>query len=197
MNDNHDQISDERLFIRYTEGDGEMFRIIMDRYAVRLLHYCRGFVESQEEAEDLVQEAFLRAIRSAPTYRATSRFSTWIYTIARNLALDRVKSNRNRATLRESRQDEIAESTTGTAPEAPDSIVPGTFREMMKAALAVLTPLEVETIRLTFQAEWTTAQIADLQQCSRTTVRTRRYQALKKIRQVMTGQNLIWSIREG
>ncbi len=185
MNANTDTISDERLFIRYVEGDGEAFRILMDRYAVRLLYFCRGFVEVEEEAEDLVQETFLRAIRAAPTYRATSRFSTWIYTIARNLGLDRVKTNRNRAALWKSRQERIAESTTGTPPEAPDEVTSGVFRSALKEALDVLTPLEAETIQLTFFAEWTTGQIAELQRCSRTTIRTRRFQALEKIRRVM------------
>jgi len=185
MNAKTDTISDERLFIRYVEGDGEAFRILMDRYAVRLLHFCRGFVEAEEEAEDLVQETFLRAIRAAPTYRATSRFSTWIYTIARNLGLDRVKTNRNRAALWKSRQERIAESTAGTPPEAPDEVISGAFRSALKEALDVLTPLEAETIQLTFFAEWTTGQIAELQRCSRTTVRTRRFQALEKIRRVM------------
>lgn len=185
MNAKTDTISDERLFIRYVEGDGEAFRILMDRYAVRLLYFCRGFVESEEEAEDLVQETFLRAIRAAPTYRATSRFSTWIYTIARNLGLDRAKTNRNRAALWKSRQERIVESTTGTPPEAPDEVISGVFRSALKEALDVLTPLEAETIQLTFFAEWTTGQIAELQRCSRTTVRTRRFQALEKIRRVM------------
>ena len=185
MNANTDTISDERLFIRYVEGDGEAFRILMDRYAVRLLYFCRGFVEAEEEAEDLVQETFLRAIRAAPTYRATSRFSTWIYTIARNLGLDRVKTNRNRAALWKSRQERIAESTTGTPPEAPDEVISGVFRSALIEALDVLTPLEAETVQLTFFAEWTTGQIAELQRCSRTTVRTRRFQALEKIRRVM------------
>ncbi len=185
MNVNSDQISDERLFIRYSEGDGEAFRILMARYAIRLLHFCRGFVETEEEAEDLVQETFLRAIRSAPTYRATARFSTWIYTIARNLAFDRMKSVRKRTNLWKGREESITESTMGVSPEAPDIFESGIFKESLKAALEVLTPLEAETIQLTFFAEWTTGQIAELQRCSRTTIRTRRFQALEKIRRVM------------
>ena len=195
MNTPIDRISDERLFIRYVEGDGDAFRILMDRYAVRLLRYCRGFVESEEEAEDLVQETFMRAIRSASTYRATSRFSTWIYTIARNLALDRVKTARNRADLEAGRQDGILESTMSSPPPEPDMVESGGFREQLLTALTALTPLEAETVRLTFFAEWTTAQIAELQECSRATVRTRRFQALKKIRQVLNREHVEGSLR--
>ncbi len=200
MNAQPEHISDERLFIRYVEGDGDAFRSLMDRYAVRLLRYCRGFVDSEEEAEDLVQETFLRAIRSASTYRATSRFSTWIYTITRNLAIDRLKIDRNRADLEAGRQAGILESTMSTPPSEPDAIESGSLREQLQTALRVLTPLEAETIRLTFFAEWTTGQIAELQRCSRATVRTRRFQALKKIRQeirqVMNREHFNGSLRK-
>ncbi len=185
MNTPIDRLSDERLFIRYIEGDGGAFTILMDRYAVRLLRYCRGFVVSEEEAEDLVQETFLRAIRSASTYRATSRFSTWIHTIARNQALDYIRMNRNRADLREGRYDRIAESTMSEPAAAPDRIDSEGLHRQLLDALAALTTLEAETIRLTFLAEWSTSRIAELQGCSRATVRTRRHQALEKIRPIM------------
>jgi len=192
---NEGRISDERLFIRYAEGDVSAFRILMERYAVRLLRYCRGFVSSEEEAEDLVQETFLRAIRSAGTYRATSRFSTWIYTIARNLGRDMIRMERTRSRLWREREAQIAESTIGAEQELHDDgeRMPA---EVIDRALRRLTPLEAETIQLTFRDHMTTAQIANVQGCSTTTVRVRRFQALEKLRERLRQDGVSGEFRE-
>lgn len=180
------RISDEGLFIRYAEGDGQAFRELMDRYADRLVRFCRGYVSSGDTAEDLVQETFLRAIRSAGTYRATDRFSTWIHTIARNLCLDHLKVRGRRAELRRERDQEITETTMGNAPAGAAAVTGGLdaegTRQDLERALEALTPLEAETIRLTFFADWSSRQIAELQQCSTVTVRARRHQAIEKMR---------------
>lgn len=186
-------ISDELLFIRYSEGDGEAFRVLLDRYAVRLLQYCRGFVKSEDEAEDLVQETFLRAIRSASTYRATTRFSTWIHTIARNLCLDKLKAKQLRRNLWISREEGIAEATMGSQPPPPDESAEGIILQTLESAISHLTSLEAETIRLTFMAGCSTGQIAELQGCSRATVRARRFQALQKLRATLNRKGTLKS----
>ncbi len=178
------QISDEQLFIRYTNGDSGAFSILMDRYAIRLLHFCRSFIGSEEDAEDIVQETFLRAIKSARTYRSKSKFSKWIFTIARNLCLDRLKMERNRKDLIQGREMSLTEWTMGDLPAQPDENDTGLSLELISEAFNALSELESETIWLTFFANWTTKQIAELQDCSRTTVRTRRFRAIEKIRAV-------------
>jgi len=178
-------ISDERLFIRYAEGEGAAFRVLMERHAAGLLRYCRGYLSDEQDAEDAVQEAFIRAIRSSGTYRATHRFSTWLFTIARNICLDRLKVQRRRAELHEERQHRIAEATTGQVE------IPGGAEglqiplDALQAALSRLSPLEAETVRLTFFEEWSTRQIARLQECAASTVRVRRHHALEKMRSVL------------
>jgi RNA polymerase sigma-70 factor (ECF subfamily) len=181
------QISDELLFIRYAEGDGNALRQLVDKYTPRLLRFCRGYLADEAEAEDAVQETFLRAIRSAGTYRATSRFSTWIHTIARNRCLDVLKTHSRRAELIAERTARIAEATIGTASTSAPSAEPPESGEALEEALGTLTPLEAETIRLTFLEDWTTRQIADLQACSPATVRVRRHQALERLRAVLAG----------
>jgi RNA polymerase sigma-70 factor (ECF subfamily) len=110
MND-QPRISDERLFIRYAEGDGSAFRVLMEKHAPGLLRFCHGYLHDEADAEDAVQETFVRAIRSASTYRATHKLSTWLYTIARHHCLDVLKVKSRRSVLREVRQQRIAEST--------------------------------------------------------------------------------------
>jgi RNA polymerase sigma-70 factor (ECF subfamily) len=178
-------ISDEALFIRYARGDTEAFRTLTDRYAVCLLHYCMGYVHSKDDAEDIVQETFIRTIKSAATFRATSRFSTWIFKIARNRCLDYVKTQSTRRELQKDQKEYIAEATSAEPVLEPGADVFQIDTTAMEQAMGYLTPLEAETIRMTFQADWTTQQIADLQGCSKTTVRVRRFQALEKMRHVL------------
>ncbi len=112
MND-QPRISDERLFIRYAEGDGSAFRLLMVKHAPGVLRFCHGYLHEEADAEDAVQETFVKAIRSATTYRATHKFSTWLYTIAKNHCLDVLKVKSRRSLLREERRQRIAEATMG------------------------------------------------------------------------------------
>lgn len=191
--DERSGMSDERLFIRYARGDSGAFRILMERYSPRLLRFCRGYVGSVEEAEDVVQETFLRAVRSAATYRTTARFSTWIHTIARNQCLDRLKVARRRRELWERHRPELEAETMGSSGVAVGAATgpggEGAFGDIdpdqVREALERLTPAERETVRLTFFADWSSRRIADLQGCSPATVRVRRHQALKRLRALL------------
>jgi len=187
MND-QPRISDERLFIRYAEGDRSALRHLMEKHTPGLLRFCQGYLKDEAEAEDAVQETFVRAIRSAATYRATHKFSTWLYAIARNHCRDILKVRSRRTALRDERREYIAETTMGApagdVSRADHSLSVDTIEE----ALRLLTAREAETIRLTFFEEWSTRQIADLQKCSLSTVRVRRHHALEKLRTLLAGR---------
>jgi RNA polymerase sigma-70 factor (ECF subfamily) len=78
--------SDEDLIERFQRGDLYAFDLIVKRYKDQLLNFVFRFVGNLEEAEDIVQETFLRVYRKRHAYKRVAKFSTWIYTIAGNLA---------------------------------------------------------------------------------------------------------------
>ena len=78
--------SDEDLIERFQRGDLYAFDLIVKRYKDQLLNFVFRFVGNHEEAEDIVQETFLRVYRKRKAYKRIAKFSTWIYTIAGNLA---------------------------------------------------------------------------------------------------------------
>lgn len=82
----HDERLDEQLLSSVANGDLDAFDIIVKRYQDRLLNFVLRFIGEQETAEDIVQETFLRVFRKRKEYRALANFSTWIFTIAGNLA---------------------------------------------------------------------------------------------------------------
>ena len=79
-------ISDEELIRRFQEGDLYAFDLIVRRYKDQLLNFAYRFLGNFEEAEDVVQETFLRLYRNKKAYRQIAKFSTWLYTITSNLA---------------------------------------------------------------------------------------------------------------
>lgn len=92
----NDGISDETLFGQVQQGDVQAFDAIVDRYKTRLFNCVYRMVHNNELAEDLVQETFLRVYRNRTNYQATSNFSTWIYTIALNLARSELRKRKRR-----------------------------------------------------------------------------------------------------
>ncbi len=79
-------MSDEDLIGQFQAGTVEAFNILVDRYSERLMHYLYGFLSDRKLCEDLLQETFLRLYRNRHSYRRIAKFSTWLYTIAGNLA---------------------------------------------------------------------------------------------------------------
>ncbi|TDI99502.1 MAG: sigma-70 family RNA polymerase sigma factor [Caldithrix sp.] len=88
--------SDEDLIERFQKGDLYAFDLIVKRYKDQLLNFVYRFVGSQEEAEDIVQETFLRVYRKRKAYKRIAKFSTWIYTIAGNLSRTELRRRKRR-----------------------------------------------------------------------------------------------------
>ncbi|MFQ5864903.1 MAG: RNA polymerase sigma factor [bacterium] len=90
------QPSDEELIERFQRGDLYAFDLIVKRYKDQLLNFVFRFVGNQEEAEDIVQDTFLRVYRKRKAYKRIAKFSTWIYTIAGNLARTELRRRKRR-----------------------------------------------------------------------------------------------------
>jgi RNA polymerase sigma-70 factor (ECF subfamily) len=109
--DELEALSDEELVVRYREGSEYSFQVLMERYRNRLLNWLTRKIGDRSEAEDLVQRTFLRVFRHVHRFDPQKKFSTWLYTIAGNLAKN-VFRNRSRdpivlyQTLAGSRDDE-------------------------------------------------------------------------------------------
>ena len=88
--------SDEELILLVQEGQNQAFDILVGRYKNRLYSYLYRLLGNESEAEEFVQEAFVRAYMHADKYRTIARFSTWLYTIATNLVRNRIRNIKRR-----------------------------------------------------------------------------------------------------
>jgi len=88
----------DALIARHLAGDPRAFTLLVERYQPRLLNFIFRMIGDRERAEDLVQEAFIRVARHLHRFDRSKKFTTWIYTIASNLAKNELR-NRSRSPL--------------------------------------------------------------------------------------------------
>jgi RNA polymerase sigma-70 factor, ECF subfamily len=92
------QREDTALVTTFLDGDERAFAVLVERYQSRLLNFIYRTIGDRERAEDLVQEVFIRVYRHLARFDRSKKFSTWIYTIASNLAKNELR-NRSRNPL--------------------------------------------------------------------------------------------------
>jgi len=84
-------LTDKDLLARVKANDTIAFSVLVDRYKIRLFNLIYRMLQNREEAEDILQETFLRVFKEKEKYDPTYAFSTWIYTIALNLCRNELK----------------------------------------------------------------------------------------------------------
>lgn len=89
-------VADEELIYRFQNGDVYAFDQLVYRYKDPLINFVYNFLGDRIDAEDVVQETFLRVFKKKHMYRNIAKFSTWIYTIAGNLAKTELRRRRRR-----------------------------------------------------------------------------------------------------
>jgi len=143
---------DAALMLRVKRGDDAAFAELVDKYKQPVMNLVYRFLRDATEAEDLAQNVFLQVHKSAHRYQATARFSTWLFTIARNLCLNEIR--------RRSRHP--ADSLEGANPETEDQ--PARQYEDHKTSLPADTLLHRELEQKIEQA------LAELPETQRTAI---------------------------
>ncbi len=100
-------LTDEDLMEQFQDGTVQAFNILVSRYKDRLHNFLFRYTHNHEDCEDLVQETFLRVHRSRHSYERIAKFSTWMYTIALNLAksLYKKKQRMQKVSIHEDPED--------------------------------------------------------------------------------------------
>lgn len=177
-------LSDEEVVARVLAGDVSLFEILMRRYNQRLFRVARGILADDAEAEDIVQEAYMRAFRELATFRGEALFSTWLTRIACHEALARAKKRR--------RLVQLVPSTGGEPPDPP-SEASGPEREMENRELQAVLREAVEALPDPLRAVFCLREIEDLSteetasalDLSIENVRVRLHRARRSLRQTL------------
>jgi len=89
-------MTDEELVRTVLDGDRERFSELVERYQARLVNYLYRLVRNSDDAHDLAQEVFVRVYQALDRFDPTYRFSTWLFRVAQNAAIDQIRRRRFR-----------------------------------------------------------------------------------------------------
>jgi RNA polymerase sigma-70 factor (ECF subfamily) len=115
-----DPASDAAIMLRVAAGDEEGFNYLAGKYHRPMIHFLYRMVGNQAIAEELAQEVFLRVYRARSSYRAEARFTTWLYRIATNLAVNHARDTRHERSAQTVYLD-APDEETGTTPDVADA----------------------------------------------------------------------------
>jgi RNA polymerase sigma-70 factor (ECF subfamily) len=173
------------LIERAKTGDTRAFGILVERYQRRVVGVAMAVVHNQEDALELAQEAFVRAFENIGKFESRSSFSTWLYRIAANIAIDFRRSERRHPTMRgeeaESELERLPSKLGDSYREAQRSEMSQRIRE----ALEQLTPEHRAAILLREVQGLSYDEISDVLQCPRGTVMSRLHYARNHLREIL------------
>jgi RNA polymerase sigma-70 factor (ECF subfamily) len=114
-----DPASDAAVMLRVAAGDEAGFNYLVGKYHRQMIHFLFRMVRNQAVAEELAQEVFLRVYRSRESYRAEAKFTTWLYRIATNLAVNHARDTKHERSVQTIYLDSPDEES-GTTPDVAD-----------------------------------------------------------------------------
>jgi len=183
------ECDDPTLMRRYVAGEMAAFEELLGRHERPVFRFILRSVRSPERAEELTQEVFLRVVRTAPRYKETAKFTTWLYTLARNICIDesRRRSRGEMATLDASlgedggttHKDRLVDTK---AASGAGEVRRQEFREALESALARLPDEQREVFLLRHIEGLKFVEIAKITGVTDNTVKSRMRYALASLR---------------
>ena len=182
-------MTDEELMTRVQAGDLGSYGVLARRYSSPLLLLARRYLGCQEDAEEVRQEALLRALDQARSFDPTGRFRAWIYRIAMNLCHDRGRRQRRWRFLSLAPNEDgepAVELPSPAATTAEDWVDQSAAARRLRRALTTL-PHEQRAVLVLKEVEGMTfREIAELLGCPESTVKSRLYRGLSALRETLT-----------
>jgi RNA polymerase sigma-70 factor, ECF subfamily len=179
----------QHIALGLRKRDVAFLQELVERYQYRLVRYLIYLLGRRDEVDDLVQETWLRVLERGSSYDGHSRFEPWLFTIARNLAIDHMRKGRIFSL------DSSAEGEQDTALQMPASNAPSPFTlaartedaERLAGSLQTLQPIYREALVLRFQEELSLQEISGVVGAPIATVASRIYRGLRTLRSQLEG----------
>jgi RNA polymerase sigma-70 factor (ECF subfamily) len=172
-------LDDSGVVTAFLGGEERAFQELVDRYQTRLINFVYRTIGDRERGEDLVQEVFIRVYRHIKRFDRSKKFSTWIYTIASNLAKNELR-NRSRnpmvlfQTIRQNWQDDDRPLQFEDSSTRPDDMFRKRhLREMVEASVRKLPAHHREVFVLRELEGKSYEEIAEITSCNLGTVKSR------------------------
>jgi RNA polymerase sigma-70 factor (ECF subfamily) len=189
--------SDLELMQRIRSGDAASFETLLRRYRLPLVAYFHRMVRDPALAEDLAQEVFLRVYKARERYQPEARFTTWLYRIATNLALNAIRDRKDAVSDSASEDCEggpVLERFVDSRPTAEQQLMLGDRERLIRQAIAGLPENQRVAVILHKYQEVHYRQIAKILSVSESAVKSllfRAYEALRERLEPLLREGLI------
>jgi RNA polymerase sigma-70 factor, ECF subfamily len=182
--------TDEELVARAQGGDVDSFNQLIVRWERPIYALAYRVIGREEDARDVCQDAFLRAYRALPGFKGQAKFSSWLYRIALNLCRDWIRRQRRAPVSQMPEDTDAAELAAATGPveSIEDLVARRELSAIVEEAMSVLSEEQRTAIILKEYHGMTFQEIADMQGCPLSTVKTRLYQGLSILRRRLEQQ---------
>lgn len=188
------QHDDRELAARAKAGDEEAFASLVRRHQAGLRRFAARILGDQEEARDIAQLAFIRAWENLSRYNPAWSFSTWLYRIASNLAIDVLRSRDSRERTHASHLRMVGNSVR---PTALKELAEGEVQRIFTELVQFLTPSQRLAFVLREVEGRSTAEVAEIMGCTEATVRNHVFQARAVLRRQIAERYPEYMPKEG
>lgn len=168
----------EELIRRIAKGEERALKELIKLMQGRIYAYCLSLLLCAEDAEEITSEVFYQVWRSAKEFKGQSKATTWLFGIARNLCMNRLRKKRM----------QFLELMEGDAVYHPEEEETDYDPEAVKRALEKLSPIHREVLYLAFYEEMSYSEIAKLLGIPENTVKTRVFHAKKKLKELLENE---------
>ena len=183
--------SDVQLMLDVKAGDEQSFALLLQRYRSPLVNFLYRMVRNREQAEDLAQEVFIRVYRARADYVPSAKFTTWLFRIATNLALNSVRDTRHQrmeisldapVTADAEEGDERTLDVADKRPDIEQHLVEEARKEMIRHAIDKLPEKQRAAVLLHKYQELDYAEIAKILSCSESALKSLLFRAYEALR---------------
>lgn len=171
-----------RAIAQAKKGDADAFAFLVETYETSVYRLALRMCGNAHDAEEVAQEAFVAAWKGMPAFRGESKFSSWLYQLTTNAAIDFLRrEKRHRATT--PIEDEVDLAAPGTPQQAAEA---AEVRQALQQALDTLTPEHREIFLLRQMRQLSYEEIGQLLGLEAGTVKSRLSRAKKQLREILT-----------
>jgi RNA polymerase sigma-70 factor (ECF subfamily) len=181
--------TDVQLMLDVKAGDEQSFELLLRKYRTPLVNFLYRMVRDTAAAEDLAQEVFLRVYRARQEYAPSAKFTTWMFRIATNLALNSVRDNRHRQmeisvdqTVDTGEDEQRPFEVPDRAPTVEQELVARSRSEMILRAVHALPEKQRAAVLLHKYQEMDYAEIARILECSESALKSLLFRAYETLR---------------
>lgn len=186
-------ISDAAAVERTLAGDREAYRVLVERHSAYVYRVAYRMTGNSHDAEEVVQEAFLRAYQKLRQFAGSANFATWVYRIAANYAIDRLRQKKNEEARREvpsraaedESQSDPLEKLKDASPSPERLAGSAQLAKKMKEALDTLTPAERTAIVMRHWDGCGIEEIAAVLKSNSSAAKNTVFRAVQKLRQAL------------